>query len=90
MEYGSVSPDGQSLVYDSNVAGNQDIFRTPLTGGDPEQGADSLGAVMFGVVVLVVLALALLVAPALAAAFPLPDSLRQAIERQIDIVLGGI
>jgi Tol biopolymer transport system component len=32
-----VSPDGRWLVYDSNVSGNQEIFRMPLAGGDPEQ-----------------------------------------------------
>ena len=37
VEYGSVSPDGKWLVYDSNVSGNQEIFRMPLAGGDPEQ-----------------------------------------------------
>jgi serine/threonine-protein kinase len=37
VEYGSVSPDGRWLVYDSNVSGNQEIFRMPLAGGDPEQ-----------------------------------------------------
>jgi serine/threonine protein kinase len=37
VEYGSVSPDGTWLAYDSNVSGNQEIFRVPLSGGDPEQ-----------------------------------------------------
>ena len=37
VEFGSVSPDGRWLVYDSNVSGNQEIFRMPLGGGDPEQ-----------------------------------------------------
>jgi TolB protein len=37
VEYGSVSPDGKWLVYDSNVSGNQEIFRVPLSGGDAEQ-----------------------------------------------------
>lgn len=37
VEYGSVSPDGKWLTYDSNVNGNQDIYKVPLTGGDPEQ-----------------------------------------------------
>jgi Tol biopolymer transport system component len=37
VEYGSVSPDGRWLVYDSNVSGNQEIFKIPLAGGDPEQ-----------------------------------------------------
>ena len=37
VEFGSVSPDGRWLAYDSNVSGNQEIFRMPLAGGDPEQ-----------------------------------------------------
>jgi Tol biopolymer transport system component len=37
VEYGSVSPDGKWLAYDSNVNGNQDIYRVPLSGGDPDQ-----------------------------------------------------
>ncbi len=37
VEYGSVSPDGQWLVYDSNVNGNQDIYKVSLAGGDPDQ-----------------------------------------------------
>jgi serine/threonine-protein kinase len=37
VEFGSVSPDGKWLAYDSNVSGNQEIFRLPLDGGDPEQ-----------------------------------------------------
>jgi serine/threonine-protein kinase len=37
IEYGSVSPDGSWLAYDSNVSGNQEIFRIRLGGGDPEQ-----------------------------------------------------
>jgi Tol biopolymer transport system component len=37
VEYGSVSPDGNWLAYDSNVSGNQEIFRVRLGGGDPEQ-----------------------------------------------------
>ena len=37
VEFGSVSPDGKWLAYDSNVSGNQEIFRIPLGGGDPEQ-----------------------------------------------------
>jgi len=32
-----VSPDGQWLVYDSNVRGNSDIFRIPVQGGAAEQ-----------------------------------------------------
>ena len=30
-----LSPDGNWLVYDSNLEGNQDIFRRPLVGGEP-------------------------------------------------------
>ena len=37
VEYGTVSPDGRTLIYDSNVSGNQDIFSVPLAGGDPQQ-----------------------------------------------------
>ena len=37
VEHGSVSPDGRWLVYDSNVNGNQDIYKVSLAGGDPEQ-----------------------------------------------------
>jgi serine/threonine-protein kinase len=37
IESGSVSPDGRWLVYDSNVSGNQEIFKIPLGGGDAEQ-----------------------------------------------------
>ena len=37
VEYGSVSPDGKWLAYDSNVNGNQDIYRAPLAGGEAEQ-----------------------------------------------------
>jgi Tol biopolymer transport system component len=37
VEYGSVSPDGKWLVYDSNVNGNQDIYKVSLDGGDPDQ-----------------------------------------------------
>ena len=37
VEQGFVSPDGKWLAYDSNVAGNQDIYRIPLPTGDPEQ-----------------------------------------------------
>jgi Tol biopolymer transport system component len=31
----ALSPDGSSLVYDSDRGGNQDIYRLPLGGGDP-------------------------------------------------------
>ncbi len=33
----SVSRDGAWLLYDSNLAGNQDIYKRPLSGGDPIQ-----------------------------------------------------
>jgi Tol biopolymer transport system component len=32
-----VSHDGKWLAYDSNINGNQDIFRIPVGGGEPEQ-----------------------------------------------------
>jgi Tol biopolymer transport system component len=32
-----VSRDGKWLVYDSNRSGNQDVYRMPLTSGEPEQ-----------------------------------------------------
>ena len=32
-----VSRDGRWLLYDSNLRGNSDIYRIPLTGGQPEQ-----------------------------------------------------
>jgi len=31
------SPDGKWLYYDSNLAGNSDIYRVPLAGGEPER-----------------------------------------------------
>lgn len=33
----AVSPDGQWLAYDSNINGNQDIFKMPIGGGDAQQ-----------------------------------------------------
>jgi Tol biopolymer transport system component/tRNA A-37 threonylcarbamoyl transferase component Bud32 len=33
----TVSVDGKWMLYDSNVRGNQDIYRVALTGGQPEQ-----------------------------------------------------
>jgi Tol biopolymer transport system component len=33
----NISSDGKWLFYDSDLAGNSDIFRLPLSGGDPEQ-----------------------------------------------------
>jgi Periplasmic component of the Tol biopolymer transport system len=39
-----VSPDGKWITYDSNLNGNQDIFKMPIGGGEPQQlthdGAD--------------------------------------------------
>jgi len=37
VEFGAVSPDGKWLVYDSNLNGNQDIYRVLLSGGEAEQ-----------------------------------------------------
>jgi serine/threonine-protein kinase len=37
VESFTVSPDGKWLVYDSNLAGNADIYRIPLGGGEPER-----------------------------------------------------
>ena len=33
----AISPDGQWLAFDSNMAGNQDIYRLRLPNGEPEQ-----------------------------------------------------
>ena len=33
----SVSPDGKWLLYPSDLAGNSDLFRLPLSGGEPQQ-----------------------------------------------------
>jgi Tol biopolymer transport system component len=45
IESGYVSPDGQWLAYDSNLNGNQDIYKMPIGGGEPQQlthnGADN-------------------------------------------------
>ena len=32
-----VSPDGRWLAFDSDRSGNQDIYRAPMTGGEPER-----------------------------------------------------
>jgi Tol biopolymer transport system component len=32
-----VSPDGRWLLYDSDVGGSSDIYRVPVTGGEPER-----------------------------------------------------
>jgi Tol biopolymer transport system component len=37
IEQGMISPDGQWLVYDSDISGNQDIYKTPLAGGEAIQ-----------------------------------------------------
>ena len=37
VESFTVSPDGKWLLYDSNLAGNADIYRIPLGGGEPER-----------------------------------------------------
>ncbi|HEV7704800.1 MAG TPA: protein kinase [Gemmatimonadaceae bacterium] len=37
IESMNISADGKWLFYDSDLAGNSDIFRLPLAGGDPEQ-----------------------------------------------------
>jgi tricorn protease-like protein len=35
-----ISPDGKWLVYDSNLGGNQDIYKIPVGGGEPVQLTD--------------------------------------------------
>ena len=37
IEQGFVSPDGKWLAYDSNLSGNQDIYKVSLDGGEPQQ-----------------------------------------------------
>jgi Tol biopolymer transport system component len=37
VESFSVSPDGKWLMYDSDLAGNADIYRVPIEGGEPER-----------------------------------------------------
>jgi Tol biopolymer transport system component len=37
IESGFVSPDDKWIAYDSNINGNQDIFRIPAGGGDAQQ-----------------------------------------------------
>src|SRR5687768_9435298 len=37
IEAATVSPDGEWLAYDSNLNGNQDIYRMPLGGGEAQQ-----------------------------------------------------
>ena len=45
IEAATVSPDGQWLAYDSNLNGNQDIYKIPIGGGEAQQltrnGADN-------------------------------------------------
>ena len=45
IESGYLSPDGQWIAYDSNLNGNQDIYKMPVAGGEPQQlthnGADN-------------------------------------------------
>jgi Tol biopolymer transport system component len=43
IEAGFVSPDGQWLAYDSNLTGNQDIFKIPIGGGEPQQLTRDMG-----------------------------------------------
>ncbi|MDP9201439.1 MAG: protein kinase [Gemmatimonadota bacterium] len=47
VEHLSVSPDWKWLAYDSNLNGNQDIYKVALAGGEPQQlthnGADNFG-----------------------------------------------
>ena len=37
VESFTVSPDGKWLLYDSNLAGNADLYRIPVGGGEPER-----------------------------------------------------
>ena len=41
IEIVRVSPDGKWLVFDSNLAGNSDLYRLPLDGGVPERLTDN-------------------------------------------------
>ncbi|MGH9421084.1 MAG: TolB family protein, partial [Thermoanaerobaculia bacterium] len=47
IENASISPDGKWIAYDSNINGNQDIFKMPVAGGEAQQlthnGADNFG-----------------------------------------------
>jgi dipeptidyl aminopeptidase/acylaminoacyl peptidase len=49
IESAHVSPDGQWLLYDSNLNGNQDLYKVRITGGEPQQlthnGADNFSGV---------------------------------------------
>lgn len=37
IESMDISPDGQWMAFDSNRSGNEDIYKMPLKGGEPEQ-----------------------------------------------------
>jgi Tol biopolymer transport system component/tRNA A-37 threonylcarbamoyl transferase component Bud32 len=37
IEQGQISPDGQWLVFDSDISGNQDIYKMPVAGGEAVQ-----------------------------------------------------
>jgi Tol biopolymer transport system component/tRNA A-37 threonylcarbamoyl transferase component Bud32 len=37
IEQGQISPDGQWLVFDSDISGNQDIYKMPVAGGEAIQ-----------------------------------------------------
>jgi Tol biopolymer transport system component len=37
IEQGDISPDGQWLVFDSDMSGNQDIYKMPIAGGEAIQ-----------------------------------------------------
>ncbi len=43
VESGFVSYDGKWLAYDSNLNGNQDIFKIPVEGGEPQQLTRDMG-----------------------------------------------
>jgi Tol biopolymer transport system component len=48
IESATVSSDGRWIAFDSNINGNQDIFKMPLSGGEPQQlthnGRDNFSA----------------------------------------------
>jgi Tol biopolymer transport system component len=37
IEQGEISPDGEWLVFDSDISGNQDLYRMPVAGGEAIQ-----------------------------------------------------
>jgi serine/threonine-protein kinase len=43
IEQHDISPDGEWIVYDSNLRGNSDIYKRPLEGGSPIPITDSPG-----------------------------------------------